>query len=512
MNSNNDGLSIQNEESAPSLNATSWMNHPLPKVERVVSELPYEVSIAELRQSSHAMINKRTKEKYIDTLRSINNKLRSAVQDGKLLQPMVTYLYNENNPLRYTTKNYYRGVIKWFAEYLYERNQCEDVAGALRALNEHKKFERPKNAPRSTRTKVVPESDVEKILEALFTQSRINASTVLLIAWIKATLVAGARPNEWMDAQIITVEQFKEEQPDKEERPLDVTTHTVSDAGDNQPAPQFKEIVSYLKLRNSKAKADKPRFMGHRPIDKARAKERGLDEGEDYFDINDPQGIGFVTDLVYIPKAPAFRYIALSQEAHDQVGEFLEILMEHYHTHGAYTSDKWSDAFALAYEVSRKLLRRVVLEVFGGKKNYTLYSLRGQFNANVIALYGREAMFDLMGHSRADTAARSFYGKAVSAHKKFKGMKQDNADRRINKWVEKLTSNALSSHAASSNGNQSMPENNSESMRGNIDLRLGSEGLVITPELHGAREMQHAKEKTHSDHDVVPNKNAQDTP
>ena len=54
--------------------------------------------------------------------------------------------------------------------------------------------------------------------------------------------------------------------------------------------------------------------------------------------------------------------------------------------------------------------------IWGNKKTYTLNSGRKQFSANMRATLGPEKTAKLLGHTRADTPAASFYGKASQAY------------------------------------------------------------------------------------------------
>lgn len=79
------------------------------------------------------------------------------------------------------------------------------------------------------------------------------------------------------------------------------------------------------------------------------------------------------------------------------------------------------------------------VEIFGGKKIYSLYAFRRQFSANAKAAVGPEATAQLMGHTwqgRSGSPSAGHYGKANQAHGRFKEAQQQRKVREIQAGVQ----------------------------------------------------------------------------
>lgn len=85
------------------------------------------------------------------------------------------------------------------------------------------------------------------------------------------------------------------------------------------------------------------------------------------------------------------------------------------------TPEQRLQAFEAYYESVRFTLRRACLDIWGGKKCYSLYSARQLFSANSRAEYGKAASEALMGHSEYSNNGR-FYSTVHQAHSFYKGL------------------------------------------------------------------------------------------
>jgi hypothetical protein len=72
------------------------------------------------------------------------------------------------------------------------------------------------------------------------------------------------------------------------------------------------------------------------------------------------------------------------------------------------------------HDQCRFVLRKACEQLWQGEKHYSLYTFRGQFQANQRALLGAAAAAALMGHSTA-ARRRSSYGRVNQAFPRFKG-------------------------------------------------------------------------------------------
>jgi hypothetical protein len=79
--------------------------------------------------------------------------------------------------------------------------------------------------------------------------------------------------------------------------------------------------------------------------------------------------------------------------------------------------------FESYYEQSRKAIWHSCRKLWGSKKTYSLYTMRGQYSANQRAAVGSTKTSVLMGHSRPDTPSASYYGKANQAHAGFRELR-----------------------------------------------------------------------------------------
>jgi integrase len=77
--------------------------------------------------------------------------------------------------------------------------------------------------------------------------------------------------------------------------------------------------------------------------------------------------------------------------------------------------------FRSFYDGCRRALRKANLQAFGDKANYSLYSLRSQWFANMKARHGAGVASAMMGHTRDDTPAAMHYAKSNQAHAQFRG-------------------------------------------------------------------------------------------
>lgn len=75
--------------------------------------------------------------------------------------------------------------------------------------------------------------------------------------------------------------------------------------------------------------------------------------------------------------------------------------------------------FTHYYEQCRRAIWLACRKLWGDKKTYSLYTVRGQYSANQRATVGSAKTSVLMGHSRPDSPSAAHYGKANQAHKGF---------------------------------------------------------------------------------------------
>lgn len=202
--------------------------------------------------------------------------------------------------------------------------------------------------------------DLKKLRAALRLYSGYRQYGSWADDWIMATMASGLRPNEWESAVLVRVD------------PIGGRTHNYE-----------------LQCRNSKRKHYIPPYM-----DLARANADSPDAGfESVFDM-EAKGVPRTT-----VERPTHRRIPIQDE---------DVSVVERHLMNLQSNSEAGVPFAKSYEWCRKLLFRTCKEIFGGKKNYTLYSFRHHFAANGKTKYSREELALIMGHDAVKSAENSY--------------------------------------------------------------------------------------------------------
>lgn len=285
---------------------------------------------------------------------------------------MVDDLINRTD-LKSSTKNTYRSAFLWFLRS--SPKASSDQQKAIAMLNEMvipKKSlgqERPRNTIR--------EADLKLLTDELEEQASTSMWASRLLLWIPAALACGARPSEW----------------------------TSVDWADSER--------THVRITNSKVHLSEPAFK-RKPNEKAEA-ARLSDLTHDF---DDPESRVWPSE-----EAPEdFRRVRLiagedvSVQAHlDSVNFFLGRTLN--------IAQRQHD-FKQYHAQCSCALRRACNKIWKGKKQYRLYSFRGQFSADRRALWGTEITAYELGHGGPDSPSQSFYGKCNQAHSRFKGLRQ----------------------------------------------------------------------------------------
>lgn len=223
----------------------------------------------------------------------------------------------------------------------------------------------------STRKRYIPEKDLEKLRSALAIYRKNKLVGVNILAWVDATLITGLRPNEWEDAVIEMLDD-----------------------------PENGITSPHLITRNSKRKAAAPAFYD---LERARAENPGL-EIQTVFDM---ERLGIHSTIF---QRELSRSISLNEDEMGIVQKHIDYIAR---------SKAEGETFQQYYDSCRRLLERVCIEVFKGKKSYSLYSMRHQYAANGKKIFTREELARRMGHDSIQTAEKA-YASGRFAHKAFK--------------------------------------------------------------------------------------------
>lgn len=286
----------------------------------------------------------------------------------------VTEIVNdfiERSNLAQSTKAVTRSALLWYIKHSGRLDQNEDTAQAIKIL-EGIQFKADKNR-KPLVAKTIPPKDLNQLLAHLSCNPRrLRSLTWKLRAatWLRAGLVTGLRPIEWLSAQWTSPEKTH----------LQVETAKVKLTA---PAFSRSKITAHTadhETESSTADAAKGAKSRHRLIP--------VDNDDDRSIID--QHMKFMNE--YIDESLADR----RRPQKDRNSAF-----ESYHMQ------------------CRARIWDACQAIWKGKKSYGLYTMRGQFSANMKALKGPDATAELLGHSSADSPSAAHYGKRNQAHPAF---------------------------------------------------------------------------------------------
>lgn len=268
----------------------------------------------------------------------------------------------------------YRSALLW---HLMNRRDDPNHAVAIERLNERSKPTASETAQKTKprRRKVIPESDLHILVEELTSLSSRSKWAYRTIYFLMSGLATGLRPVEWSSAAWVDEER------------------------------------TALVLDNAKIKLAAPAFLRKGP--KAVTQGQGSDDLDDEGMDDDPEVEAHEgqSDAEYVSKVPPTRQVPVPNR---QDRFFVEKHME-------LVAEQMAAGVTLQhyYEQCRRALWRSCRKLWGSKKTYSLYTMRGQYSANQRAAVGSAKTSVLMGHSRPDSPSASHYGKANQAHAGF---------------------------------------------------------------------------------------------
>lgn len=283
----------------------------------------------------------------------------------------------------------YRSAMLWYLRDL--QDQSEPNRRAYAMLLEMRAQEDAK--PGRTKKKAIPEADYNELINELSEMATTSTWALRAQAWVQATLASGARPVEWLDASFADADKTK----------LAIVT-----------AKHHLEPPRFMTAAGSDAAGDQP--PGNRttadPIQYEEAGQgSGEEEGEADTDQESPARVA--GDRRVVPLAPGMDRLATEMHLA-------------YFNHVVPTDlplGKRLDGFRKYHDQCRWVLRNACQRLWKGKKNYTLYTFRSQFQANQRARLGAKGAAGLMGHSTEMSTSTAHYGKANQAFARFKAEK-----------------------------------------------------------------------------------------
>lgn len=283
------------------------------------------------------------------------------------------------------TKNTMRSALIWFIE----SGETKTTPDALAALAKLRALESPRGRkPKGKRrANTIPPEDLTALLRYLTGKTRSKLWAYRTASWIRAGLACGARPVEWLN---------------------------ICWTDENKTAIQIK---------NAKTKLSEPAFL---------RKKMESDEALEVDEVHLGKIQDRETDYSYDssktgqePSAPKYRVVPVESE-NDRRAIDLHLSLLEAEVLLIQGESERKKAYDVYYGNCRKALTRACNFLWEGKKHYSLYTMRGQFAANIKAAKGSAVAAELMGHTSETSPSAASYGKGNQAHPKFKGLRPSN--------------------------------------------------------------------------------------
>jgi len=285
----------------------------------------------------------------------------------------------EREDLTRETKLVARSALLWYIK----SGQVQASEDTRRGMSMLESMTAPRGRkPTLIRPKTISEEDLAKLMDEIYDRTDKSAWARRCAVWICAGLVTGARPIEWLHAG-------------------------WSD-----------EEKTTLRLKNAKVKLLAPAFI------RKDAKEDHPDlESLHYWDLDESEH---------------FREIPLDKEADRSMVENHLYCISEFAPHGMSEKGRHLE-FQKYHNECALVIRRACRKIWGNKKSFSLYTMRGQFSANMQAAHGPEKTAELMGHSSADSPSAAYYGRQKYAHSRFKSSKAPHREGQLQAPVEQAS-------------------------------------------------------------------------
>lgn len=333
--------------------------------------------------------------KKIASMRAYSVRKRTLVEDEPA-SPSFTDAVGDlasREDISVATRAGYRAAALWFARSgkVTDEKDLHDAMLILENMQTRPPRRGTRNIPRA-----IPEKELATLLNHLDVKQESSSWARRTSLWVRATLVSGARPIEWLHASW---------HPD---RP---GTLRIRNAKTKVSAPAF--------MRNGRDKDDMApkEIVPTRLEDTALAKLIAQELSEEEI-AQDQLGIEEEEDNV----EHVYRDIQIASEEDRRIVQLHINSVTSVAPLGIPSAMRRA-AFKRAYDQCGDCLRRACKAIWAGKKKYSFYTMRGQFAANMKAQLGVGAATELMGHSRVDSPSVGHYGKGNQAFARFKTSK-----------------------------------------------------------------------------------------
>lgn len=278
-----------------------------------------------------------------------------------------------------STRQTYGSALLWHLRA--HQNQSLDCRRAYQLLSEKLAMNRAE-ARRRRRFKPISEDDLQILTYHLKQRSRRSRWAQPALFWLLATHSSGTRPIEWLFAE-------------------------WADSG-----------CAKLKVLTAKEKWSPPAFFGD--AGSLSAQDTYLDDVGDEWQEGDPDREGDGDeDMPYLLGNHTRQIPIIRHSDREAIEQHMAFFRRHVPLDLG-PMQRYA-AFQRYRTQCQQVIRRACLAIWGGKKPYSLYSMRGQFAANSKAWFGTEATAVSMGHCDPRSPSTGYYGKGNQAHSEYKG-------------------------------------------------------------------------------------------
>jgi hypothetical protein len=380
--------------------------------------------ISDVQNPQVRPITDRTKTNYLG---AIKNALRRSVAQRTTdwEEPALVTLtevvrdFLARTDLAPSTRVLMQSAFLWFIR-SGETPSNDDSRAAL-ALLEATPLPKTGRKQQSTIAKTIPQDDLRQLLDELQGRASVQRErgriswSYRTAIWLQCALDTGLRPVEWLQA----------EWANEEKTTLRVRNAKVKLA---EPAFQRQDTSEAAASTRDIAKGDNP--PGLPPNDKPYRAGPNTDtpEGNNpdlavHTSLNGPIEVNSSACVAHEEPPHATHTTRLipihSTTLRGFVETHLNFIEEAAPAH--LPLEQRQELFRKYHLHCNTTLHRACKRIWKGARSYALYTMRGQFSANMKASIGSTATAGLMGHSSPDSPSTGYYGKAQQAHGKYRG-------------------------------------------------------------------------------------------
>jgi len=330
-------------------------------------------------------------EKQVEAMFKRARRMRSDVPGAPVVVGIAHVVQDlfDRTDLALSTRNLYRAALIWFI-----RQAPDPTEEHYESLARLEDVRFPKGDSASARVaRVIPKEDLDELLSYLESSYRSSIWAKRSALWLRAGLVAGLRPIEWMSAWW---------------SPNDPYSLMVVTAKVKLLIPAFqRQKIPYRR----------PQVLDFDPSTDEIDSLRTHIEYLQYWDENPDRNRPPREVTVKSPRNDPVESLANRMIVDKHLRTFLASVPPNPHT------DIRDGNFYSYYDQCKSSIRLACLALWHGRKMYSLKTMRSQFSANMKAWRGSKFAAAQLGHTGPDNPTKACYGKANQAHPGHKGLR-----------------------------------------------------------------------------------------